>query len=278
MSQISAIDEFKTCKVCNSKIELVNEKFNLVICEQCALVFCKDIFSEQTFVDVYNQLYNTTQQYDKHIKESETLVKEKQPSIGRVKLKVLNYLVKKRVKNVSEIGAGVGIVAKYFQNMHVNYQGIELDGKTVERAQAAGLHIKKGDFTILGNLPNQQDAIVAFEVIEHLQGLHELFLILQETLKQDGYFGFTVPNYDKRLNFKNPKTKIYQSPPPIHLNFFTVESIQNIATIYGFKVVFCTEKRFPYLLWRRKSTYKNLIKGILGQYRGPTISAVIQKK
>lgn len=278
MSGISIIGQYEFCKVCDSKIMLINKKFNLVECEECKLVFCKNIFSDQTFINVYDQLYNTTHQYEKHIQESKTLIKEKQPSIGRVKSKVLNYLIKEQVIDVAEIGAGVGIVAKYFQDRDINYYGIELDSKTVERAQKARLNIENGDFTVLLNLIHQQDAVVAFEVVEHLQDLNALFSILQKQIKVSGYFGFTVPNYNKRLNFKNPGSRVYQSPPPIHLNYFTTESIKNISTFYGFKVIFCKEKRYPYFILGRKSTYTNLLKGAVGRFRGPTIMAVIQKQ
>lgn len=278
MSEISIIDEYRACKVCMSEVSVVNSKFNLVQCENCKLVFCKYIYSDQTFINVYNQLYNTTQQYEKHIRESETLINKKQPPIGRVKIKILDFLIKREVNNVAEIGAGVGIVAKYFQNRNVNYNGIELDSKTVERAQKAGLNIENGDFTVLMNLVKLQDAVVAFEVVEHLQDLNGLFLILKKQIKSNGYFGFTVPNYNKRLNFKNPGTRIYQSPPPIHLNYFTIESIKNISAFYGFEVVFCKEKRLPYFLSNRKSTYINVIRGVAGRFRGPTIMAVIQRQ
>ena len=278
MSKISVIDEYKVCKVCSSKISFINNKFDLVECEICKLVFCKNIYSDQTFINVYNQLYNTTQQYQNHIKESEALIKEKQPSIGRVKTKVLDYLIKQRVRNVAEIGAGVGIVAKYLQNRNINYHGIELDSKTAERAKKAGLNIENGDFTILKNLHNPQDAVVAFEVVEHLQDLNGLFLMLKDQIKTHGYFGFTVPNYNKRLNFKHPGPRIYQSPPPIHLNYFTVESINNLSAYYGFNVVFCKEKRLPYLVSGKRSTYINIVRGLLGRFRGPTIMAVIQRQ
>lgn len=278
MAEIQIIEEYKTCKVCNSEIKPINTKYDLVKCDGCKLVFCKNKYSDQTFINVYDELYNQTKQYDTHIKESESLIEEKQPAIGLVKLKVLKFLIKQKINSVAEIGAGVGIVAKYFQSKNKQYNGIELDLKTVKRAQKAGLNIKNGDFKDLNNLPDLQDAVVAFEVIEHLQDLNELFLIFQERIKSKGYFGFTVPNYNKRLNFNNPGNKIYQSPPPIHLNFFTVESLRNISDFYGFDVVFCVEKRFPYFIRNSRKTYKNFIRGFFGKYRGPTIMAVIQKK
>jgi len=269
--------EYDICKVCSGNLDEINSKFHLVKCRNCKLVFCKKIFSQEEFINTYNTLYNKSSQYSTHLNEFKNLKQNKRIRIGKVKMKVLRFIKKKKTKRLAEIGAGVGLIARFFQNNQIEYQGLELDKTTVSRAQSLGLPISCGDFTLLNEFENDYDAIVAFEVIEHLQDLHALFLMLKSKLKENGYFGFTVPNYDKRLNFKRPEDRIYQSAPPIHLNFFTTESIELIAAFYGFRVVFCKEKRFPFLLWKRKETYINLLKGILGQFHGPSIYAVIQK-
>lgn len=155
--------------------------------------------------------------------------------------------------------------------------GIEIDVKTVERAKKASLNIIQGDFKILKDIDEKFDSILAFEVMEHIQDLEELFTIATTKLQQNGYLGFTVPNYNKRLNYIGGHEKNYQSPPPIHLNFFTIESLKNIAEFYNFKVNFCVEKRFPYFNWNKIETYKHIIKALLGNYRGSTIIAVFQK-
>ncbi len=278
MKEKEKLNEYKDCKICNSTIRLINPKFNLVQCEKCKLVFCKTIFTQQNFINVYNNLYNNTNQYKVHIKEFENLKNGRPIRIGKVKREILNFLKKREAKSIVEIGAGVGTAAGYFQTHKINYKGIELDEQTVERAQSIGLPIISGDFKLLKTLEGKFNGVIAFEVVEHLQELDVLFLILKEKLELGGYFGFTVPNYDKRKNFKQPNNKIYQSPPPIHLNFFTVESLINISSLYGFEIVFCKAKKFPYFIWNKFSTYKNFLKGILGVYEGPTINGIIQLK
>lgn len=269
--------EFLLCKVCSSKVELLNKKYNLVQCEECKLVFSKTIFSEQDFMETYNRLYNDTLQYSTHQREFEKLQKSKALHIGRPKLKVLNYLLKNDVKRICEVGAGVGIVASYLKNKNVDYIGIELDKITADKAQSINLNIVNGDFTILNDIEGEFDAIIAFEVIEHLQDLNLFFQIASKKLKVKSYLGFTVPNYDKRMNYKNGGDKIYQSGPPIHLNFFTIESIRIIANHFGFKIVLCDAKRFPYFNWKKIDTYRFFIKSIFGNFKGPTLQCVMIK-
>lgn len=272
------MEEYSACKVCNSKVELLNVKYNLVQCVKCKLVFSKIIFSEQDFIETYYRLYNATLQYGTHQREFEKLQKGKTLHIGRPKLKVLNYLLRNKVRRICEVGAGVGIVASYLKRKDVDYIGIELDKVTADKAQSINLNIINGDFSKLNDIEGEFDAIVAFEVIEHLQDLNLFFQIASKKLKEKSYLGFTVPNYDKRMNYKNGGNKIYQSGPPIHLNFFTIESIKIIANHFGFKIALCEAKRFPYFNWKKIDTYRFFLRSILGKFKGPTLQCVMIKQ
>lgn len=272
------MNQYTKCKICFSETELVNPRYNLVICSKCKLVFCNEIFEEEIFSGIYDKLYNQTKQYSVHIKESDELILKNKYKVGRTKRKVLDKIIKVKNPKVLEVGAGVGVVANFLQRKGIDYLGIEIDKKTVERAKKANLNIKQGDFKSLNKLEDTFDIILAFEVFEHLQDLDLLFKILEQKIKPNGFLGFTVPNYNKYLNYKNHNYKIYQSGPPIHLNFFTVESLQNIAKIYGFEIVFCCEKKFPYFNWKKKETYGHILKSLLRKYRGSTIIAIFKKR
>ena len=49
---------YNTCKVCDSTIKLINEEYNLGQCDNCKLIFCLTIFSQEEFIKVYDELYN----------------------------------------------------------------------------------------------------------------------------------------------------------------------------------------------------------------------------
>lgn len=271
-------NSFTTCKICNGALDLVNSKFNLVQCSNCKLVFAETIFSDAEIEETYDKLYNISSQYETHQKEFEKLKNNTKSNIGRPKLKIIDFLFENKVKSICEVGAGVGLVAKYLQDKQTQYIGIEIDKKTAEKAKSIGLNIVNGDFSLLNSFTQTYDAIIGFEVIEHLQDVDLFFKVVTEKLNSNGYLGFTVPNFEKIKNYKNPESKIYQSGPPIHLNFFTRESIQNIAKIYNYEVVFCKAKKYPYLNWNNKQTYKHLLKALFNNYHGSTIMCVIQKK
>lgn len=272
------MSEFFHCKVCSGEIKEVNSVYHLVQCNECNLVFCKTIFSQEEFVETYDRLYNTTQDYKKHQKEYDLMSLDKSVKIGLPKLKVLKYLLRSGVKNFVEIGAGIGLVAFYLQKKDLNYKGIELDKVSVEKALKLDLNIQQGDFSNLKDIKLKSDAVIAFEVMEHIQDLNLYMKLINQHLTIGGFYGFSVPNFEKIKNYKNPLTKIYQSPPPIHLNFFTNASIEQLAQIYGFEVVFCEDKKRPYYNYNRLDTYKFLLKALLGKYYGPTLMCVMKKK
>lgn len=271
------IKDFKVCKVCNSDFQTVNTKHQLVCCINCNLVFSKRQFTDDEFVETYNRLYNTSNQYKVHIKQYEDLLSGKHINIGYLKKKVLKLLLENNVKKVAEVGAGIGMVGHYLNGKKVDYLGIELDAETSLRAQKLNLNVIQGDFKCLDTFEEKFDAIVAFEVMEHLQDLDAYFKIIQNKIKVGGFLGFTVPNYDKRLNYTNPKDNLYQSGPPVHLNFFTIKSLNAIALRYGFSVILCYEKKFPYFTWKKITTYKFFFKALFSKYYGSTLIGIWQK-
>ena len=52
--------QFTQCKICSSMVEIINSNYNLVKCVSCKL-FCKEIYSEESIIDVYDKLYNNNE-------------------------------------------------------------------------------------------------------------------------------------------------------------------------------------------------------------------------
>ena len=269
---------FKSCKICFSVVSKINEKYNLVICSSCKLIFCETIYSQEDFENTYSSLYRNSDGYNHYQKKFENLKSGKKVPIGRTKLTALKFLLKKENLNILELGAGIGVVADFLQRKKHNYYGLEMNLEIVENARNIGLNVHQGDFTVLESLDITYDTILAFEVIEHLQDIGKLFSIVYDKLEPGGYFIFTVPNYHKRKNYIKPKNKIYQSGPPVHLNFFTMESLTNIAKYYDFEITELTSKKFPYLNWKKWDTYKFMFRSFFNRYHGPTLIGILKKQ
>ncbi|WP_158837987.1 class I SAM-dependent methyltransferase [Polaribacter sp. L3A8] len=131
-------------------------------------------------------------------------------------------------------------------------------------------------------LTSKYDTIMLWEVFEHLQDVNLFLELVKDTLVNNGRLVFSVPNYNKRKNFNTQNNNIdnlYQSGPPIHLNFFTEKSVSNVLENHGFKLEFCKIKKFPYINFKRSKFYTEFMKSIFGLYEGPTlyVSAVYKK-
>ena len=241
---------YKTCKVCNSNTEIINEKYNLGQCNSCKLVFCLTIFSQDEFVKVYDELYNKANSHYKYhsVVEYNMLLENKKIKVGFYRSRLLKkHVLNKKCKSVLEIGSGVGLIGSYIRKNDdkINYLGIEIDKESFDKSQTLGLNTINDDFKVMDKIEETFDVIMLWEVLEHLQDLKSFIESAYKRLNKDGKIILSVPNYDKIHNYKNRgKDVIFQDLPPIHLNFFTQKSIVNVFQLNHFKDCAATVKKF----------------------------------
>jgi len=269
---------FENCKYCGEEVKSENQRFNLVECQNCRLIFSSKRYHQTEFEEVYDRLYNSENpKYKLHsIKEYEE-IKNNIFRIGYNRKRIINQNLKNNSK-ILEIGSGIGLMGSFIKNKFPEsyYTGIEIDEKISEKARSFGLNIKNGDFTIMESINEKFDVVLMWEVLEHIQDLKKCVDLIAKRLDTNGLFIFSVPNYDKRANYKNKEDCIYQDGPPIHLNFFREQSINKIFNSQEFEILSCKKKKLPYL--NLKSIRRMFFKIIAGKYQGPTIFCIIKRK
>lgn len=271
------IDVFQSCKFCGKNIHQINTIHDLVECESCDLIFSRKKFSQQEFRSIYDQLYNSENpKYKIH-----SIIEYEQLRKGILKVGYnRRRLVKKYIRdnsNILEIGSGIGLMGCFIQQTFPNssFTGIEIDEKVNEKARSFGLEVHRGDFSIIKDMEGSYDVVLMWEVLEHIQDMELCLSLIKSKLKVGGLFIFSVPNYDKRLNYKSPGDNIFQDGPPIHLNFFRKKAIRKIFDSKDFEIVHLEKKKFPYL--NIKSLKSMFLKVLTGKYEGPTLFCVIRK-
>ena len=269
---------FELCKYCSSPIRIVNSTYELVECINCNLIFSRKIFSQLELQETYDRLYNDkSPQYKIHsVVEFEELLKGN-IKIGYNKKRFLKRYLKGNSK-VLEIGSGVGLIGSYIQQNFPDgsYTGVELDMETNEKAKSFGLNVHQGDFSIMDDLEGDFDVILMWEVLEHIQDLRKCISLINKKLVKGGVFIFSVPNYDKRLNYPTPKEKLFTSGPPIHLNFFRKQNIYKIFQDANWEIKEFKKKKIPYINF--EGIKKHFFQILLGKFEGPTIYCVVRKK
>jgi SAM-dependent methyltransferase len=271
---------YTSCKICNSAINPFLVRKEIVMCTNCKLIFFQEQLNHSKVIELYKNLYDFGDDtaYHAHILQQQIINRGIQPHIGYNKKVIINKIVHSKPCFIGEIGAGVGMIGKYFTDNGYNYRGIELDESVAAKANKAGINIQPGSFENLHAYQNSFDALVAFEVIEHIDDLKLCLALIYNSLRKKGKFGFTVPNFNKRKNYKGDPEKLYQPTPPVHVNFFTVENVPEILKSLGFRIEYLKTRSFPDLNFKRKQTYIHLLKALAGKYEGSTIMCIAVKK
>lgn len=271
------------CKICNSEVKLINKKFNLGECNYCKLIFCLKSFSQEELVLLYDKLYNNDNaKYSSYaVNEYNMLLENKKIKIGYHRSRILRkHILNSKCTSVLEIGSGVGLMGAYLRNKNneIKYLGIEIDKEAYEKSRALNLNTINSDFKVMEKIEKSFDVILLWEVIEHLQDLKKFIALAYAKLNKNGKIILSTPNYNKIYNYPNrEKDSLYQDAPPIHLNFFTKQSIKAIFELNDFVNCQIKIKKFPYLQYKSFNFYKNVIKAMFNKYQGSTIFFIAQK-
>jgi len=268
---------YKTCKICQGNLRVINETYNLGQCDNCKIIFSLKKFTQDDLEAVYDELYNKENAiYSNHsVVEYNSLLKGEKIKVGYNRSKLLKkHVFNGKCESVLEIGSGIGLIGAYIRekNDRIKYLGVEIDEESYKKSQYFKLNTKKGDFTVIDQIEECFDVIMLWEVIEHLQDLKLFIELAYKKLNSNGVIILSTPNYNKIYNYpQREKDALYQDKPPVHLNYFTKENITSIFEINDFIDCKAVVKRFPYVKLKNKVFYIDSIKSCFNKYNGPTI-------
>jgi SAM-dependent methyltransferase len=158
---------------------------------------------------------------------------------------VLGFLIKYNVKSILEVGCGSGAFSNMvFDSSSIEYQGFDFSSVAIEKSrQFANDSFNSfwvGDATKLESYPENYEAIVCTEVLEHIP--HDLLCI--ENWKKGVFCVCSVPNYDS----------VY------HERFF--RSVDDVVQRYGelIDIYEVIKIKKPVLTDLRLSSYVNFIR------------------
>lgn len=271
--------QFQQCKLCGHPIREINARLQLSACTDCGLIFHHAHLNDAEVEALYSKLYAEGGEYHRiFTANQELLAGGGQPKIGYVR----NYVLKQTLGAmkdpfVAEIGASVGTIGKFIQDKGLKYQGFEFHRPTAEKATSYGVNIMGEGYPGLKKFPEAFDVVLAFEVIEHIEDLKECLTLINRSLKNNGLFGFSVPNYDKKLDINANDDRIYQPDPPMHINFFTSGNMSKMMSLFGFEMTVIHKKPMPgpkEFTWKNR---KRIWRFLTGRFEGSTLMCVAKK-
>ena len=127
--------------------------------------------------------------------------------------------------SILDFGCGQGIFVKIAKKFGYQVFGYDIDPKAT------------ADFYSLKEIPNHFfDAVVCFDVIEHVDNPQKILKNIRQKLKANGLLFLTTPN---RLGLAGRiiKNKFWGLVPQGHKNVFTLSQMEGFLKTAGFKII-----------------------------------------
>jgi 2-polyprenyl-3-methyl-5-hydroxy-6-metoxy-1,4-benzoquinol methylase len=140
------------------------------------------------------------------------------------KKRVLDWLEREAPgRRLLDVGCGPGTFLLVARREGWNVSGVEPTREASNKAISLGLDVFPGylkDYAATAPLPF--DAIVSFEVLEHVPDPVPQLRGIRDLLKPGGILVLSVPNLDDPYCLKQ---QIAPAMPPVHINFFNRRSL-----------------------------------------------------
>lgn len=147
-----------------------------------------------------------------------------------------------------EIGCGTGYVPdglKSFHNLTLSGSEIYVEGLKYARKRLPGVEFFQADATELP-VENYYDAIGAFDVLEHIDADKRAIESVYKSLKSDGYFFITVPQFQWMWSREDDVA--------FHKRRYAKEGLAKKLKDVGFQILFINSfvaTLFPFMVFQR---------------------------
>jgi 2-polyprenyl-3-methyl-5-hydroxy-6-metoxy-1,4-benzoquinol methylase len=225
------------CPVCGDAEQLdesVYNGFQLKRCGSCGLVYTEvREFPENLYSDVYASEWF----YREMLNAADRTARGEwgRRQLWWFKKLALRWLKRGTTgRRLLEIGCGPGTFLLVARQEDWDVVGIEPAPEAASKAIAVGLNVFQGyvkDYA--ASSPSPFDAVVSFEVLEHVPNPVEVLRGIRALLKPGGMLVLSVPNLDDPYCLKQ---QIALAMPPIHINFFNRRSLGRALQKAGFAI------------------------------------------
>jgi len=226
------------CPLCKSndaskflavKSDFIDIRFNLVRCNRCSLIFVNNKPVLKEVIKLYNKMdYRSLGSFE---------YAYSYPIFRNIVREVTRL---KNAKRILDIGCGKGEFIVEMEKRGWDVYGIDVSSyvcKLAERKLKKKNKIYNCELSDCDFHNDYFDVITLWTVLEHVYDPDTLLGEIYDILKDEGILIIQVPNIEN-LIFKFTKEKYSAlQTVPLHVNFFTPETLEAIITKNGFKVI-----------------------------------------
>ena len=255
----------------NEEINGLPNNYDIVICNNCQLVYDDFDSSQKQFDDYYNKNSSYGQHYHLYYNyEHNKLYKEVFNFINK-------YLNSKESK-ILEFGCGTGELLKVFHNNgYSNLLGIDESNAFDKIKREYNINFKYGNiFSGKKEINDTFDLIILNHMLEHIYDIKEPIKNIKNFLNKEGYLYIEVPDTERYKEFYNGSLYYLHYE---HILHFSKQSLINLANIYGFDIISIEEcirePKTPALrVLLKNNPNNNDIKTLLNQYIDESIEDI----
>jgi len=161
-------------------------------------------------------------------------------------------------RTLVEIGGGTGAFGVMAANRGWQYTNYDISDVAVTFCRRLSLNANLFNAGSLPPLmPQSVDLIVMWEVVEHVWNLRGYLDHVRMALKPPGLFLFSTPNYLTPY-YQNSNRWGPLAAPPIHVNFFTKESLETSLRMRGFRQNRIFKRRIYRPQWSLRGVAKSI--------------------
>jgi len=228
--------------------KIINNKngYDVMDCKKCGFIHVHPYPSDELLEKHYSSEYYT--------KEKPNYISEYKKDMDWWKMvyeyryKIYSNLLKGSNKSILDIGSGPGHFLYIGKNNEWETLGLEpnIDAYNYSKNDLK-LNILNTFYKIGMRFEKKYDVINLGEVLEHLKDPKLYMEDLVNNLNTNGLVSIIVPNdfspFQKLVNI-NSKRKDWWIHPPIHLNYFTFDSLAKFFKDLGLEIVL-SQSTFP---------------------------------
>jgi SAM-dependent methyltransferase len=238
------------CELCGAELRLVRSdfpgyqmphRFALYDCAACrTMVASPKAISAEVYEAIYRDP-SAVAGYDRYAYFAKAVARAKAPldflaERGQMYWAVREFLKQRSPRRVLEIGSGLGYLTFALNKAGYAATGIDLSSEAVQAATARfGAHYVCSTLEDFGRAhPQRFDTIVMTEVIEHLVDPAATIEAAFALLEPGGSLFITTPNRSFGADEDVWRTEL----PPVHLWWFSEDSVRALAAKTGASVAF----------------------------------------
>ncbi len=222
-----------SCDICGidkTKNIVSSDKFNIVQCQGCGLVYMNPRPDKRLLGEYYANYYSDLKGHYEEERLYKCRFKERLDAI-------------KKYKNggrLLDIGCGVGFFLQSAKERKWQVSGIELSSLSADIARSSGVDVFTGSIEDADLESGSFDVITMWHVIEHLQRPSGALKKIYRALKKGGVLALETPNMDYYFKFKADKLNDVLRRE--HLYNFSSRTLTRLLENSGFTVLNLEQK------------------------------------